>query len=191
MKKTKLIIFLFLLTPLLAGCNQVNQEPDNSPRPSIGNKNAPILVEEFSDLQCPACAQISPQLEEVIRENPNLARLEYYHYPLPQHAQAFKASEASECAKDQDKFWDYVQILFQNQNNLGVSQLKNYAADMGLNANMFNTCLDSGKKSVRIKEDIKEGNNRNLQFTPSIYVNGKLVTWNGAENFIALLKAIQ
>ncbi len=156
----------------------------------MGSSNAPILVEEFSDLQCPACASVSPQLEEVIRKNSNLARMEYIHFPLPQHEFAFQAAEASECARDQGQFWDYIKWAFENQSSLDETSLKNKAVDMGLNANEFNNCLDSGVKKGRVRAYINEGRKRQLRFTPSIYVNGDLVKWNGADQFEKYLKSL-
>lgn len=163
---------------------------DNTPRPVIGNPSAPVLVEEFSDLQCPACAAISPILEEVVLENASIAQFKYRHFPLSQHQYAFKAAEAAECANEQGKFWEYAKTVFQNQSAMDEQNLKEYAVDLGLEPNSFNECLDSGRKKGIIKADMVDGRSRNLQATPSIYVNGQLVQWAGADAFDALLKSL-
>lgn len=187
MKYTKYLLLLMAVFTLSACEPEVI---DNTPRPTLGNSNAPILVEEFSDLQCPACANVSPQVEKFILQNPTLARFEYRHYPLPQHENAFKAAEAAECAHEQGRFWDYINWAFSNQSGLDEQSLKDQAANMGLNANDFNNCLDSGRKRGRILADIKEGQKRQLSFTPSIYVNGELINWGGPEEFKKYLESL-
>src|SRR5512136_2966908 len=103
--KNLLFIVLFLL---LTSCTPA----DNGKRASLGNSNAKILIEEFSDFQCPACAAISPELEKLVIRNSNIARLDYYHFPLNYHEYAFKAAEAAECANDQGKFWEFMNMAF-------------------------------------------------------------------------------
>lgn len=187
MNKKIFLTLLILSAPLLSACQAA---PDNTPRASIGSDNAPILVEEFSDLQCPACAVISPQLEEVISENSTIARLEYYHFPLTQHQYAFQAAEASECANEQGKFWEYIEKAFENQSRLDEDTLKQFAADLNLDTTAFNECLDSGRKKAWVRSDLAEGRRRQLQYTPSIYVNGELVQWAGPEVFEEYLKSL-
>jgi len=164
--------------------------PDTGNRASIGNPNAKVLIEEFSDFQCPACAEISPQLEKIAENNSEIARLEFYHFPLTYHQYSFKAAEAAECANDQDKFWEFMNIAFKNQDNLTEDNLKSFASNLGLNMETFNTCLDSGQKKARINSDINEGTRHDLGYTPSIYVNGTLVQWNSVDEFEKYIKSL-
>jgi len=181
-------LFLFAFTLLiLSACTEDNA----GPRPVLGNPDAPVLVEEFSDFECPACASLASQLEDLILRNTDLARLEFHHFPLPYHQNAFKAAEAAECAGDLGKFWEFTKKAFQNQKNLSVDNLKAFAGELGLDQAVFDDCLDSGKKRSRVKGDINEGRRRQLSYTPSIYVNGQLIQWNGIVQFETYLKSLK
>lgn len=187
MKPFKLFLLALTSSLLLTAC--ANPER-TGPRHSIGSASAPIVIQEFSDLQCPACASISPQVEKIVRDNPNIARFEYFHFPLTQHENAFKAAEASECAGDQDKFFEYIEIAFKNQRNLSEDALKSFAAKLSLDTDQFDECFDSGRKKEVVKADLLEGRKRGVNSTPSFYVDGTLVRWGGAEQFEAYLKTL-
>jgi len=186
MKKTILNSLILFSLLFLAGCGQDGQDS----RPVLGNPDAPVLLEEFSDFQCPACGQVGPALEELIRQNPDLARLTFHHFPLSYHENAFRAAEAAECAADQGKFWEFAGLNFKNQQNLNDDALKSFADYLGLDREMFDACFDGNEKRARVKEDIQEGLRRQLSYTPSLYVNGQLVQWAGAEPFKAYLKSL-
>ena len=184
----KIVYFSLLLIPLLflSACTNGNA----GPRAELGNPDAPILIEEFSDIECPACATISPQIEEIVKKNPELARFRYYHFPLPQHDYAFPAAEATECAHDQGKYWEYLMLAFKNQRKLSEDKLKSMAAELGLDQQSFDECYDSGKKKSKVKADLYEGRRRQVSYTPSIFVNGQLIQWNGVVQFEAYLKSL-
>jgi protein-disulfide isomerase len=108
----------------------------------------------------------------------------YRHFPLNSiHPQAQKAGEASECAADQGKFWEYHDLLFANQESvaLGVTQFKKWAAELGLNTNTFNSCLDSGQKANMVQEDLDGGSAAGVTGTPAFFINGVAVV--GAQPF--------
>jgi len=186
MKKLIYLSLILASVTFLSACTT----DDLGKRASIGNPNASIIIDEFSDFECPACATVSPELEKVVLRNKDIAQLNYYHFPLSYHKFAFQAGEASECANDQDKFWEYAQVLFKNQKNLTEDSLKSYASNLGLNTETFNKCLDSGVKKGRVKTDTYEGRRRQVSYTPSIYVNGTLVKWTGAVEFENYLKSL-
>jgi len=185
----KKLTFLFLFTfILLSACTTAN-DSDADPR-SLGNPNASVLIEEFSDPECPACGQISPEVEKLIRENPDLARLDYYHFPLSYHQYAFIASEASECAGDQGKFFEYLGILFKNQSSLSEDYLYSVADSLGLNRTAFDACLNNHDYKAKILAQMAEGKRRGLPGTPTFYVNGEMVKWSGTESFKAYLESL-
>ena len=99
-----------------------------------------------------------------------------------------KASEAAHCAGDQSKYWEYHDVLFANQRAFEVDQLKKYAADLGLNASTFGSCLDSGKHAGRVQAGLQEATRLGLSSTPSIFINGRLVM--GAQPFEAFQAVI-
>jgi protein-disulfide isomerase len=103
-------------------------------------------------------------------------------FPLTSiHPEAFKASEAAHCAGDQDKYWEYHDRLFQNQRALQTDALKKHAADLDLQADAFNTCLDAGKYAERVRKGLQEGTALGVGSTPSVFINGRLVM--GAQPF--------
>ncbi len=112
-------------------------------------------------------------------------RFVYWHYAfLGQESQW--ASEASECANDQNKFWEYHDKLFASQNgeNQGAfskDNLKKFAADLGLDTQSFNQCLDSGKYTSFVQQESAAARQIGVQSTPSFVVNGKPIV--GAETF--------
>ena len=92
------------------------------------------------------------------------------------HRDAQRAAEAAQCAHEQGKFWEYHHKLFANARALGADQLKGYAADMGLDAEMFNACLDSGKYRDEIRQEMREGQAIGVTGTPAFFINGRFVS---------------
>lgn len=182
------LLSVALSLTLLSACKPAQ---DFGPRPFLGSETASVVIKEFSDLQCPACAAISPQVEKLVRENPTLAKFEYYHFPLPQHQFAFKAAEASECAADQGQFFEYIAAAFEHQQELTDEGLKQRATELGLDQEAFDTCLDSGVKKDKVKADLYEGRQLQVNSTPSLFVNGQLVRWSNAEEFEGYLRSLQ
>jgi len=177
MKKLLLaVLFSFVLT----AC--ASSGPTTPPQ-QIGNDSTPILIEEFSDVQCPACGFISPQVEEFARNNTDLVRFHYRHYPLSQHQHAFLGAEATECAADQGKFWEYLAATFQNQRTLSGDFYYSLAGQLGLDEDQFESCLNSGTHKQKVLLDLQEGRKRGLRGTPTIYVNGKEVQFTDSETF--------
>ena len=105
-------------------------------------------------------------------------------FPLTSiHPQAVKASEAAHCAGDQGKYWEYHDVLFANQRALQVDQLKTYAAELKLDSQAFDRCLDSGKHAGKVQAGLQEATQLGLSSTPSIFINGRLLM--GAQPFEA------
>lgn len=143
-----------------------------------GNINAPVTLVEFSDFECPFCVRHVPTIERILSEYKDSVRLVYKHYPLSGiHPNAQKAAEASECASDQGKFWEYHDKLFANQpTGLSVQKFKTWAVELGLNATQFNNCLDSSKYEKKVKDDLTEGSAKGVDGTPATFVNGEIVS---------------
>jgi len=152
--------------------NMVNT--NNTDKQFGNNPNASVTILEFSDFQCPACAQTSFEVHKVIQYYGNQINFIYKHFPA--HDDSLKAAEASECARDQGKFWEYHDKLFENMQNLKVKDLKRYAQKMLLDTTKFNECLDSGIKSTKIESDFAEGIKYQIRGTPTFIINEKMVT---------------
>ncbi|UCD02943.1 MAG: DsbA family protein, partial [Candidatus Aenigmatarchaeota archaeon] len=117
-----------------------------------GDENAPVTIIEYSDFECPFCARFWEQTLPEIEENyikTGKVKLIYRDFPLGFHANAQKAAEASECAGEQGKFWEYHDVLYDTR-ALSVSDLKQHAKDLGLDSTKFDSCLDSGKYAEEV-----------------------------------------
>lgn len=145
-------------------------------QPSLGNANAAVTIVAFTDYQCPSCAAIHPALERVVKESGDKVRLVTRDFPLSQHADAFKAAEAAEAAREQGKYWEYVQVLLQNQSSLSVEKLKSFATQLGLDRARFDAGLDSRKFAGLVQTDLDDGIKLGLKGTPSLFINGRRVT---------------
>jgi protein-disulfide isomerase len=158
--------------------------------PSAGDAAAPVTIVEFSDFQCPFCQSVAPTLKKVREAYGDKVRLVWKDFPLTQiHPQAFKAGEAAHCAGDQGKFWEFHDRLFGNQETLQTTDLKAHAAAVGLDAAAFDSCLDTSKYGERVRDGVAEGTRLGVASTPTIYVNGRMVS--GAqpyETFAALIE---
>ena len=145
--------------------------------PSLGAATAPVTLIEFSDFECPFCQRVAPTLKKVRETYGDKVRLVWKDYPLTQiHPNAFKAGEAGHCAAEQGKFWELHDRLFANQQALMVDALKGHASTLGLDTAKFNACLDSAKYAERVRDGIAQGTRLGVNSTPTIYINGRLVS---------------
>ncbi len=148
--------------------------------PFIGDENAPITVIEFTDYQCPFCARHFTQTYSQIKKNYiDSGKVKYVSrdFPLSFHPFAQKASEASECADDQGKFWEMHDKLFDAQAAWSGSAdatitFKQYAADIGLDVPDFTSCLDTDKYKDEVIKDQADGSASGIDGTPGFWILG-------------------
>ena len=126
-----------------------------------------------------------PALERVVKEFGDKVRLVTRDFPLSQHAEAFKAAEAAEAAREQGRYWEYIQILLRNQSALSVDKLKSYATELSLDRTRFDSALDSGKFAELVQRDIEDGMKLGINSTPTVFINGRRVTIKGYEELKA------
>jgi len=141
--------------------------------PAKGPADAPVTIVEFSDFQCPFCFRLIPVLEQMQQKYGNRVRLVFRQYPLTIHNFAQKAAEAALCANEQGKFWEMHDAMFHDQQGLAVDGLKSKAAALGLKADTFNQCLDSGKFAPTVKADLDAGAAVGVNSTPTLFINGR------------------
>ncbi len=154
-----------------------------------GDVNAPITIVEFSDFQCPFCSRFHDTMNEVMENYPNQVRWVYKHFPLDSiHPYAREAAEASECAGEQNKFWEYNDELFDNQLKIRSSYFPKAAESVGLNIKQFNKCLDSGKYADKVEEDYQEGIGLGVRGTPGGFINGKEI--GGAQPYSVISEMV-
>ena len=158
-------------------------------QPSKGNPQARVTIIEFTDYQCPSCAQQYPVVERIMKEFGDRVRLVVRDFPLSQHAEALKAAEAAEAAREQGKYWEYVAVLFRNQSALGVDKLKQYATELGLDRARFDSSLDSGKFADKVQRDVLDGRKLGVNGTPTLYINGKRVSDRSYEALKAAIES--
>ncbi len=141
--------------------------------PVFGKATAPVTVIMFSDFQCSACAATHPVLKKVLADYGDRARLVVRDFPLESvHENAFSAALAANAANKQGKFFEYIEVLYRNQENLDAASLKNYAAELGLNVKQFELDLSDEKAAAEVRKDMAEAMNLGARGTPTIFVNG-------------------
>jgi protein-disulfide isomerase len=172
--------------------------------PVKGEQNAPITIIEFSDFQCPFCARFHEQTLPLILEQyveTGKVKFVYRDFPIQtSHPNAMPAAAASECAHEQDKYWEYHDELFKNQgiwNNMEITSaitiFKEYATKLELNQEQFDSCLDSGKYIEEINKDLRDGQNYGITGTPGFFIGNEqdgFIQLTGARPFEAFKSVI-
>ncbi len=153
-----------------------------------GNKNAKVKLVEYSDFECPYCERAYPTIKQLIQEYGDRISVEFKHFPLSFHPNAAKAAEASECAAEQGKFWQFHDYAFEHQTSLSLGALKQWAGAIGLNTSKFNTCLDSGKYAAKVAAQQQEGEQLGVSGTPTVFVNGQAIV--GAQPYSVFKQAV-
>ena len=157
--------------------------------PSRGPADAPVVIVEFSDYQCPFCKRAEPTIEAVLAKYPTQVRLVYRNLPLDAlHPNARNAAIASVCADKQAKFWEYHAALFENQQALGEEDLAKYASNLGLDMTAFKACQASPEAADRVKLDADTARLAGITGTPAFFINGILIS--GAQPLEAFQKWI-
>jgi protein-disulfide isomerase len=141
--------------------------------PWKGGAGAKVVIEEFSDFECPFCQVGARTVEQVVKLYGPKVKLVFYHLPLTQiHPQARQAAEAAVCAQIQGKFWPMHDLLFQHNEALSRADLIRYARQLGLDVPRFIRDLDSGAGKARVEADIALGNRRAIEGVPAFFING-------------------
>lgn len=168
--------------------------------PFLGPEGAKVVIVEFSDFQCPFCRSFWRDTLNRIKseyiDSGKSVKFVYRDFPLTSlHPMAVKYAEAGECARDQGKFWEMHDKIFEEQDKLGqgtigaytADDVKKWAIELNLNIFSFNQCLDSGKYTDEVKKDFEDGTRAGVNGTPTFFINGKVTV--GAQPF-ENLKAI-
>ncbi len=173
--------------------NQRYEIPVPANNPSFGPANARVVIQEFSDFECPFCSRVNPTVEQIKQTYGDRVRLVWRDYPLPMHPNAPLAAEAAREVFRQggnDKFWAYHALLFQNQRSLDRASLERFAEQLGgINMGEFRQALDTRRHQAAIQADMQAVSAAGARIgTPSFFINGKLV--QGAQPFAAFQAAI-
>lgn len=146
--------------------------------PFKGASDAKVTIVEFSDFQCPFCSKGAQVLSALEKKYGNKIKIAFKHYPLPFHAQARIAAEASMCANEQDSklFWKMHDAMFADQSKLDKDNLIATAKKAGVKEAEFKACLEAGKYKAKIDADVAQGSTLGIKSTPTFFINGKLIS---------------
>jgi len=140
---------------------------------SKGPAKAPVTIVEFSDYQCPYCSRAEQTVKDVLKKYGDKLHFVYRDYPLPFHPNSNIAAQASECAKDQGKFWEMHNAMFANQGKLAQADLVETAGGIsGIDKDKFKACLESGKFKDEVQKDYDDGQKYGVTGTPTFFING-------------------
>jgi protein-disulfide isomerase len=149
-----------------------------------GGADASVEIVEFADFQCPFCGQLEPVMKRVIAGFGDRVRFVWKDFPLSSiHEHAEAAAVAARCAGEQGAFWQYHDLLFDNQESLSSDQLRQYARDVALDSTQFDRCVADPAATLGIRADVEEGTLRGVEGTPTVFINGE--TLSGALEYEA------
>lgn len=156
-----------------------------------GPASAAVTLTEYGDLQCPACKAAHEILTKpILAQYSGKIRFEYKHFPLRSiHVYAYEAAQASECAADQGKFWEFVDLDYAKQDALSSNALRDWAAELRLDTALFDRCVKSGIKGDTVLAEYAQGEKLGVNSTPTYFVNGVRVESNTIEAMKAAIDA--
>ena len=158
-------------------------------QPSKGKEDALVTIIEFTDYECPSCAKTHPIIEELVKEYAGKVNWIVRDFPLESHPNAYQAAEAAEAAREQGKYWEYINLLFQNQTALSADKLKEYAGQIGLDRARFDAALGSAKFADKVQRDLRDGSKLGVNSTPAVFVNGRRVPEKNKESLKAAIES--
>ncbi|TAM78807.1 MAG: hypothetical protein EPN47_20710 [Acidobacteria bacterium] len=139
-----------------------------------GDPNAKVTIVEFGDFKCPACRQAEVTAKKIRENYGDRVRFAFRQYPLVNvHAESEKAAEAAECAGQQGKFWQAVDMFYDHQEDLSLPAINRYAGEMGLDSQKFVACLQKGEMAPRVNRDLVDGQALGVHATPTFFINGQ------------------
>ena len=185
-----LLVAAVLIFPNIRTNTEFTSRP-NANDNVMGDPAAPITITEYSDYRCSHCGSFVFETEPLLVEDyiePGFVKFVYRSMGGWLSEQSLLAAEASYCAGEENKFWEYHDKLFENQKALDEESLKKYAKDLGLNTKNFNSCLDSEKYKEEVEKDAADGAEIGVTGTPAAFINGRKVV--GAQPYEVFKKII-
>ena len=179
----------------------VQEEPSTSPSEGESGQSESIaklpvvLLEEFGDFQCSHCAQFAVGIGKQIKADfvdTGKIRFVFRHFPFI-GKESFRAAEATECAADQNKFWEFHDIVFENwkgvnEGHFSDDNLKLFASSLQLHRGAFDACLNSGKYRGKVEADLRRGEQLGVRGTPALFLDGKMLTPSSNEELVQLIE---
>lgn len=146
-------------------------------KPVLGSPSAPIILTVFEDFQCPFCKRHFEKTEpKIIKKFVNHNLVKIYHRDFPILGErSWQSALASRCANEQNKFWEYRELLYKNQNDFSDENLIEMAKLLNLNSEKFKACLKGKKFLTEIQKDYQLAVENNFRGTPTFIVNDKII----------------
>ncbi len=185
-------IFPFGVHPFAAGAEKLKESVTG---PAQGPANAPVTVVEFSDLQCPHCKAVQPNLERLLSEDKSV-RLVFQNYPLPSHDWAEKGAEYADCIAQSspDAFWKFIKGVFDSQSDITASNADEkfgaLADQSGVKGSDIAVCADKAETAGRVQRSVSLGRSLNVTATPTAFINGRKVDNLGGLPYETLKKMV-
>lgn len=162
-----------------------------------GRADAPLLIEEYGDFQCPPCGFLHPILKRLEGEYETQLRVAFHHYPLRNlHKHAADAARAAEAAAVQGKFWQMHDLLFEKQKEWKDAAnarpvFLSYARTLGLDTGKFTQDMDSAAINNRVMNSEAQGSARGVSGTPTVFLNGRELPFAVITNYDSFRAAIE
>jgi protein-disulfide isomerase len=146
---------------------------DISSSPFKGTADAPVVIVEYTDFQCPHCAKLGAIFSQMLKKYPGKLKIVYKSYPLQIHKFAWKAAANAMAAHQKGKFWEFHDRLFANSKNLDDAKIKEIRESLGFDTPDFNALVKSTEVRKKVADDRMEGQRNGVRGTPTVFVNGK------------------
>ncbi len=175
-------VMVALALIVLVGLPAVATQSAKATGNTLGDANAPVTMEVYADLQCPACGQFDrTSLKEIEDKYVNTGKVKvvFNHFAFIGD-ESTRAAEATECANDQGKFWLFVDTLYNNQagENQGAfsdANLGKFAQQLGLDMDKYRACMSNHTHLAKIQTSTQTGSARGVNSTPTLFINGQMV----------------
>lgn len=179
--------------PGTESADQVQYDMDYSTGEKIGTDSAKIKLVEYSDFQCPACKSFEPTLKQILADNKDNIQFVYKYFPLPIHLNAKPASNFAIYAATESKFWETHDKLFETQEEWAqLKDPKDYflkmGKELGLDETKLKDALDNNTFYHVMNKTLDEGQNYGVNSTPTLFLNGKKLSFQTFEELKQLIK---
>ena len=154
--------------------------------PKRGPADAPVVIVEYTDYQCPYCGRVQPTIDAIMERYGDSVVHVFKNLPLPMHQQAKLAAEAALCAADQGKFWELHDWLFANKSNISHDTLTAQATELQLDVAAFTSCLDGGTHRQQVQDEAKEANSFGIRGTPGFRGQRPGAHWRASRSMPSL-----
>lgn len=181
------------------GSAQVAVEPTRDPNqrfvvdtegdPAMGLPDAPVTIVEFADFRCGYCKRFLDQtMTPLLEEYGEHVRFVYRDYPIL-GSDSVTAALAGECAMQQDKFWEFHDLVYANQGDLSLDAFTGYAADLGMDVDAFAACVDADETTAMVQRDYEAGLQLGVSGTPTFFINGRMLV--GAQPYAVFAQYVE